>query len=242
MDKNGILLAVITLLVGFIGGFLLANSINRSEVNSIRLQSTPPPANGGANSSEDLSPEEIRAKVAEADTNPTNFQFQKDLGIGLYRYGAMKQDVAVLTDAARILARAESINGTDVDVLTNLGNAYFDIGFAKKDGASFEKAREVYKKAMAITPTDAEVQTDLGISYYVQPQPDYEKAAAALRKVIETNPRHDRSMQFLAQVYIEQRKFPDAERLIAKLKEIDPSNDSIPKLSAQIERAKARAE
>jgi tetratricopeptide (TPR) repeat protein len=241
MDKNSILLAIVTLLVGFIGGFFLANSINRSEINSMRTQtSTISNTSTAANSAEPkLSAEEIRAKVEEAERNPTNFQFQKDLGIGLYRYGASEQDVGILTEAARLLARANSLDGKDVDVLTHLGHAYFDIGFARKDMASFEKARELYVKIIALKPEDADIRTDLGISYYVQPEPDYAKAAAELQKVIDANPRHDRSMQFLAQVYIEQGKLEEAEKLVAKIKGINPSSKSVQDLTAQIERAKA---
>src|SRR5438477_540030 len=222
MDKNTILVATITLLVGFIGGFVLANSLNRSEINAIRSQAQQaPPANSTAKTDDPtLSPEEIKAKVAEADKNPANFQFQKDLGVGLYQYGAMKQDGDVLAESARILARANSLDGGDLDVLVNLGNAYFDIGFAKKDAAFFDKARDAYNKVLAIRPDDANVRTDLGISYYVQPAPDLAKAADELQKVLAANPRHDRSMQFLAQVYVEQGKLADAEKLLAKLKEI----------------------
>jgi tetratricopeptide (TPR) repeat protein len=241
MDKNSILLAIVTLLVGFIGGFFLANSINRSEINSMRTQtSTISSTPTAANSAEPkLSAEEIRAKVEEADRNPTNFQFQKDLGIGLYRYGASEQDVGILSEAARLLARANSLDGKDVDVLTHLGHAYFDLGFARKDMASFEKARELYVKIIALKPEDADIRTDLGISYYVQPEPDYAKAAVELQKVIDANPRHDRSMQFLAQVYIEQGKLEDAEKLVAKIRGINPSSKSVQDLTAQIERAKA---
>ena len=49
-------------------------------------------------------------------------------------------------------------------------------------------------------------------------------------------------MHFLAQVYIEQNKLADAEKVIAKLKEINPRSKDIEELTAQIERAKARAQ
>lgn len=244
MDKNGILLSIITLLVGFIGGFFLANSINRSEMNSMRPAQSSQSANAAPASNSDepsLSPEEIKAKLDEADKNPTNFQFQKDLGIGLYRYATMKQDVAVLNDAARILTRANSLDAKDAEVLTNLGNAYFDIGFAKKDMGNFEKARELYGKSLAVRD-DTEVRTDIGVSYYVQPQPDYAKAATELQKVVQANPRHERSLHFLAQVYTEQGKLAEAEKTVAKIKEINPSSKDIQELNAQIARARARAQ
>jgi hypothetical protein len=57
-----------------------------------------------------LSDEEIDAKIAEADSNPENLQFQKGLGVALYRYGAMRQDVAVIDKALKILERAHQLD------------------------------------------------------------------------------------------------------------------------------------
>ena len=89
--------------------------------------------------------------------------------------------------------------------------------------------------------TDVHVRADLGISYYVQPTPDLAKAAAELQKVSEVDPRHDRSMQFLAEVYVKQNKIADAERVIAKIKEINPSNPAVAQLETMVTQAKGSA-
>lgn len=245
MEKNTLLLVIVAALAGFIGGFLLANNINRSEMTALRSQAVQAPAANSAvtqaGDEPSLSPEEIKAKIDEADQNADNFTFQKSLGVGLYRYGAMKQDVDVLVESARILTRASSLDPKDFDVLVALGNAHFDIGFAKKEAASFAKAREIYAKALAIKPEDADVRTDIGISFYVQEPPDLAKAAAELESVGEANPRHDRSIQFLAQVYIRQNKIADAEKALAKIKELNPGSQSIAELTSQINAAKSGA-
>src|SRR5687767_14020443 len=112
MQKETVLYILIALLAGFIGGFILANSLNRTDYNpdpavmpANSMQITP-----GAPSEPALSPEEIRAKVAEADRNADNFGFQKDLGLSLYRYGAMTQNAEVLGDSKRLLERARTLN------------------------------------------------------------------------------------------------------------------------------------
>lgn len=242
MQKNTLLFVIIAALGGFIAGFILANSINRNAV-SVSPQTTAPSnsntASGRQSSGEqELSPDEIRAKVAEADKNPTVFSFQKDLGIALYRYAAMKQDVSILTESARILERADSINPKDFDVVVALGNATFDIGFFKEDAASFQKAREVYARALAIKPGDADVMTDLGISYYVQKPPAYDKAVVELLKVSDANPKHERSLQFLIQTYVKQNKIAEAEKSLAKLKGINPTSGAIAEMTSMITAAK----
>jgi len=242
MDKNSVLVAIIALLSGFIGGFLVANSLNRSEINSLRVgsvvQSSAP--NTGSKTTPDdqtLSPAEIKSKIDEADKNPDNFSFQKNLGIALYRYGAMKQDENVIGEAARILTRANTLDEKDFEVLVSLGNAEFDLGFAKKEAARFDKARADYLKALTIRE-DADVRTDLGISYFVQEPPDLAKSATELEKVISANPRHDRSIQFLIQVYIKQGRMADADKALAKMKEISPGNPAINDLTTQLNTAR----
>jgi len=241
MDKNTILVGVIAVLSGFIGGFLLATKLDRSEIDRLRAQTasqTQPSSNSTKPDDQTLSPQEIKAKIDEADKNPDNFSFQKNLGIALYRYGAMKQDENVISEAVRILTRATTLDQKDFDVLVSLGNAEFDLGFAKKDPNGFQKSREDYAKALAIRE-DADVRTDLGISYLVADQPDLAKAAAELERVASANPRHDRSMQFLVQVYIKQNRLVDADKALAKIKEISPGNPAIGDLTTQLNTARS---
>jgi tetratricopeptide (TPR) repeat protein len=243
MQKQTILYVIIALLVGFISGFILANSLNRSDQTPVAAMM---PANAsqptaGAGPEPTLNPDEIRAKVAEADKNADNFSFQKDLGLSLYRYGAMTQDAEVLSQARRLLDRARSLDGRDFDVLVGLGNADFDIGFYKKDLASFEKARAAYTKALELRPGDNDVQTDMGISYFVQEPPDYAKAETELKKVTVRDPRHQRSMQFLVQLYARQKRIPEARASLEKLRGIDPSNPAIKELNSLIAAAEGPA-
>lgn len=239
MHRNTIAFVIVAAIGGFVGGFWLANSINRSAANAPVAESkaTPQPSTNSGDS--ELSDRELAAKIAEADRNPTDFQYQKDLGISLYRYAAsVKKDPSLLADAQRILERARALKPNDHEVLVALGHAHFDIGYYRDDLASFQKAREVYAKALELEPTDADVATDVGISYFVQTPPDDEKAIAALTKVSTANPTHDRSLQFLVKAYIRQGKFADAEKALAKIKTINPSNKAIGELTAELSEAK----
>jgi tetratricopeptide (TPR) repeat protein len=150
----------------------------------------------------------------------------------------MKQDLSILAESVRILERANSLNDRDFDVLVALGNAHFDIAFNKKDGSDFQKAREIYANALQVKPDDADVQTDIGISYFWQPSPDYNKAVTALEKVLAANPTHTRSMQYIARSYIKLGKFADAEKVVAKIKSVDPSDEAITDLASEIAKAK----
>ncbi len=243
--KTAILFIMIAALMGFIVGFIIANYLNRSDIASLRARNdgaaTGTQPMTGAPVEPTLSPEEIKAKIAEADQNPDNFQFQKDLGLALYRYGAMRQDADLLEQARLLLDRAMSLNARDFDVIVGLGNAEFDIGFYKKDAASFQKAREIYANALAIRPDDADVQTDLGLTYFLQEPPVYDRAEVELKKVGTKNPRHERSLQFLVQVYVRQNRLPDARATLEKLKGLNPANPAIKELNTQIATAEGGA-
>jgi len=243
MNKNSVMFIVLGVVAGFIGGFVFANKLNGSEMYAPKPHvNQQMPANSnptGTAANDTLTEEELRTKIAEADRNPDNFAFQKSLGISLYRYAAMKQSVSLLTESIRILTRAGTLDAKDFDVFVALGNAHFDIGFFRKDLASFNTARTVYAKALAIKPGDADVSTDVGISYYVQEPPDYDKTIAELQKVIAANPKHDRAMQFLVQAYAKQGKVADAEKALAKIIEINPTNPAITELRSEIASAKS---
>src|ERR1035437_7964999 len=245
MTRNAILVIVLAAIAAFAAGFLVANKLNASEIAALRAQiSQNAPANTDQAKRTDDSPltaDEIRAKIDEADKNPDNFSFQKNLGIALYRYAAMKQDESLLVNAIRILTRANSLDPKDYYVIVALGNGQFDTGFAKKDNASFQKARDLYSQALAMRPDDPDVRTDRALTYFLQDPPDYDKAAAELQKVLAGNPSHDRSLQFLVQVYVKQNRIADADKMLARLKEVNPSDPSIADLTSQIAVAKGGA-
>ena len=77
MHRNTIAFVIVAAIGGFIGGFWLANSINRSAANSPLPIANSTPATLANSNTEELTNDEIAAKIAEADKNPTDFAYQK---------------------------------------------------------------------------------------------------------------------------------------------------------------------
>lgn len=234
MKANSIWISIIVGIVAFVAGFMLANTLNRRgetppgpDQPIAAVQPTPP----GETS---LSADEIRAKVKAADENPTNFSFQKNLGMSLYRYASLKQDASLLPDAIRILQRALDLDPADRDVVVGLGNAHFDVGYFNKDSGSFEKARQFYKKALDRIPGDADVRCDVALTYFLQEPPDLKMAVSEFEKGLAANPRHERSLQFLVQTYVKQNEIVKASEALDRLKAANPSNPAIPELMTMI--------
>jgi tetratricopeptide (TPR) repeat protein len=235
MDKRFVWFSVIAVIISFVGGFLLANAFNRSEMDMLRaenarLKNTP----AQTASQPDLTPEEIKQRIAEADRNPGNFSFQKNLGIALYRYAAMKQDAELLADTSRILVRANELNPKDYEILVALGNLFFDIGYFKKDNEKFVQSREFYEKALSQRPADVEVITDYGLTFFLENPPKNEQAIAEFQKSLAENPKHERSLQFLIQAYLKTGKKAEAENYLARLKQINPNAPSLSEIETQV--------
>jgi Flp pilus assembly protein TadD len=240
MHRNTFAFVIVAAIGGFVAGFWLANSINRSAPLAAPVSTQTAVPEGIPAGDDELSDSEISAKIAEADRSPNNFEFQKELGISLYRYGAFKQRTDLLNEAARVLERASALKADDFDVLVALGNARFDIGFLRKDNASFDTARQIYRKALGLKPNEPDVTTDLGITYILQDPADYPKAEAELKKVAASDPTHDRSLQFLVRAYLGQQRVPEAKEALAKLKALRPTNSAIPELTQLVAAAETR--
>ena len=242
MNAKVLLLTIVAVVVSFGGGFLLANGLNKSELNSLRgenerLKNNQNSANQ-TNAEFSLSDEEIRQKIAEADSSPNDLAFQKDLGTALYRYASMKQDAELLSEVARLLNRFYEKNPTDYNATVMLGNIYFDIGYFKKDDAQFLKAREFYQKALIQKPDSADVRTDLGLTYFLTVAPENEKAIAEFQKSLQTDPTYEKALEVIVQAFLKLNNLPEAEKYLAQLRRVNSGNRILPELESQIAQIK----
>lgn len=235
MNRVPIWAAVLIAIIFFAGGFLVANYLNRSELTVLRAESDRAKVAPTPNAVQDqlsLSTEEIDGKVAEAEQNATNFSYQKGLGLGLYRYGALKQDKALIDRSIPILERATKLDDNDVDVLIGLGHAYYDSGFFGKENTQFEKAREFYNKALAKRPKDIEVLTDFGRTYMLQTPPDYPAAVKVFLRALAIDPKHEKSLESI--IAATSAMGSDAGTFRERLRAVNPNNNTLqPRPEAQ---------
>lgn len=228
MNKKMFWLSIVAVIASFIGGFFTANSLNRKDLSALRVENENLKKNRTASSQSDeelsLTDEEIRAKISEADRNPNNLAFQKNLGLALYNYAAMKQNAELLAEVSRLLTRVYENNPNDYEAIVTLGNINFDIGYFNKNNENLKKARGFYQKALEQKPKDADVQTDLGLTYFLSNPPETDAAIVDFKKSLQTNPKHEKTLQVIIQALLSQNKQDEAEKYIARLREINPNN------------------
>jgi tetratricopeptide (TPR) repeat protein len=223
--------------IGFAIGFLVANSVNRSEINGLRAEIDSLRSSTQTDKNE-LSDEEIRDKIAEADQNPQNISYQKSLGLALYRYGAIKNNTTIIAEAVRLLERASQLAPNDKDITIGLANAQFDIGYANKDNDSLSKAREAYKKVLS-GKDDADIRTDLGMTYFLQEPPDDENAIAEFKRVLAVDPQNQKALEFIIQSLVRTGNQSDAAKYLEKLRQSHPNDPSLTNLQTQVEKGRS---
>jgi tetratricopeptide (TPR) repeat protein len=246
MNRKVFWLSIVAVIISFIGGFLLANALNRNELSTLRAENerlkNSQNETSQNQSGPNLSEEEIRERIAEADRNPNNFAFQKNLGIALYNYAAMKQDAELLAEVSRLLNRAFENDKQDYEVAVTLGNIYFDIGYFKKDNTQFEKSRQFYSLALQQKPNDANVRTDLGLTYFLVNPPENERAINEFQKSLQINPKHEKTLQVMTQAFLKQNNLPEAEKYLAKLKDVNPNNQYLAELESNLSQIKENSQ
>lgn len=238
MEKKFIWLSILAVIVSFIGGFIVANALNRNELENLRTENSRIKNDSSTVNEEtgefSLSDEEIRQKIAEAEQNKNDFGFQKGLGLALYRYASMKQNPQLLSEIEKVLVRANELNNKDQDITIALGNLNFDIGYTQKNNERLIKARNYYQNILEQNPNNIEIRTDLALTYFLQTNPENEKAVTEFQKSLAINPKHEKTLTFLTQTYIKLNKFGEAEKTLATLREVKPNTPSLAEFQTQL--------
>jgi tetratricopeptide (TPR) repeat protein len=236
MQLKTLLMVFGGLAVGFIAGFVVANSINRSEIDQIRSQMNDGKKTNdqGQNSVSDLTADEIQAKIDEADREPGNVAYQKNLGLALYRYGAIKNDAQIIGQAARLLDRASKLTPADVEVTVGAANAWFDVGYLNKDNDALQKARTAYLGALSKNPRDGEIITDVAMTHFLEQPPNDTKAIDEFKRALAIDPKNEKALQFVIQAYLRTGDKRSAADYLNKLRQINPTNETIDALSDQL--------
>jgi len=174
LKKESLLIAVVALVVGVLGGFLI---FSISNVGKGQQPASTIPAGAG-------SPTDYSARIAEAEKivakDPKNINAWLSLGNDYF-------DTEQTQKAIHAYGKVLEIEPNNPNVLTDQGVMYRKIGWFDKAIANFEKANQ-------IDPKHLQSLFNLGIVYAVDMK-DHVKARPYWKKIMEIDPNSPTAMQ-----------------------------------------------
>jgi Flp pilus assembly protein TadD len=237
MNRENILFAAVGLLLGYLIAFHLVVYVNQSQPqrrvladDDAQAGALPPdhPAlapEGGAGGGRAQPSTEHATREARQD--PKNFDAQVEAGTASLEAGQAE-------DAIDFFTKANQLRPGDYDTLVMLGNANYE-------ARRFEVAERWYAEALAKKPDDVAVRSDLGLTYFLRDPPQAEKAVAEFRRALQYDPNHVPTLHNLTLVLAKTGDVGGAEATLARLEKINPQNDDLSTLRAEVEKARRGA-
>lgn len=234
MTKENFLFSIIGLLLGTIIGFFVANSINTGAAMQAgpAAQAAIPGQPSGAMpaghpaipGADGQSVPEVQAAIESARKEPKNFEAQMKAAEVFYQ-------IQRFEGAIEFLKNANSIQPENYEVMVNLGNANFDAG-------NYAEAEKWYSSGLAKKPDDLNVRTDLGLTFIFREKPDYDRAVAEFKRVLDADPNHAQALQNITVAYTKKADAANAQTMVARLEKADPQNTALAKLKEDIAKLK----
>ena len=107
------------------------------------------------------------------------------------------------------------------------------------DISNWDRARELYERYVALRGPSADVLTDLGVAYRELGQTDV--ALATFGRAQALDAQHWQSLfNQIVVIAFDQQKYPEAERLLVRLRELQPTNPAVGELAAEVGRRSGR--
>lgn len=174
MKKESILICVVSLVVGFLLGFLIGSSGNAGK--SVPATASIPSGSG--------SPTDYSSRIAEAEKivakDPKNLNAWLSLGNDYF-------DTEQAQKAIHAYGKALEIEPNNPNVLTDQGVMYRKVGWYDKALANFELAQK-------IDPKHVQSLFNSGVVYAVDLK-DHAKARPYWKKILEIDPNSATAMQ-----------------------------------------------
>jgi tetratricopeptide (TPR) repeat protein len=220
MNKESVLFSLVGVGFGLFFGFAFVTWANHRAQQPAEAAAQTSEANGGASQAE------ADAAIKRARENPKDFDAQMD-GARAY-YDAQRYE-----DAVDLLLRANELQPTNVEPVVALAHV-------NADARNYKVAEKWYVAALGMKPDDADARASLGRVLLLAQPPDYERAVKEFRRALQTDPRHEPSLQFLAFALAQLGDERGARDALAQLEKINSGNPALPRLREEIEaRAKS---
>lgn len=237
MNKENVLFSLVGILLGFIVGFVFANSANRGVIGAQgsaaagqQVEGLPPghPAVDPSAMPPKVDTAALEQAVKLADAQADNFAAQTNAA----RINAQAERY---DDAVKYYERANKLKPDDYETIVALGNTLFDSN-------KFVEAEKWYASALAKNADDVNVRTDMGLTLMFREPAELDRAVSEFKQSLQRDPNHAQTLQNLTVAYTRKGDVAQAEAALAKLEAASPKNPAIAELRAGVAEARANAQ
>jgi len=213
VNKDNFIFAVFGILIGFISGYLMHEVV----------ASRQPPR---------LTPE-LRAQISMGDPRAAGAEGEPAAGAQAANDGgAGAPNMPSMAEIQELKAYVEK-NPNDADAVRKLADLNFDIH-------QWPRAQELYIQYLKLRPGDPNVLTDLGISY--RESQDFDEALARFKEARKLAPDHWQSYyNEVVVLAFDLKRYDEADRVLAELQRLQPSNPDVSKLAEAVNRQRSAA-
>lgn len=231
INKENVLFTIVGVLLGFIVGFVFANTVNRggsvgaqgpAAAQAQQMAGLPaghPPVDPSAMAPQ-VDPKLVADAARMADASPENFDAQ-------VKAAEIHYQAHDYHGAAKFFERANQLRPEEYEVIVSLGNVQFDDGH-------YEEAERWYAAALARQPEDVNVRTDMGLTFMFREPADLARAVSEFKRSLEVKPDHVQTLQNLTVAYTRQGDARSAEAALARLQAANPQSPALERLRAEI--------
>jgi len=248
MSKN-ILYCTLGIVLGFVIGFFVANSLTRPGAQVVAANTTSAPASDGA--AGPLKPEQMGGALplghpevggsGEAEGGGSAASTSPEAQSAMDKADRGAKDFEAQADAARVFyklndfdkaslyaGRALALQPKDFETLVLAGNAKYDAG-------DFAGAALFYERALEIKPASPDVRTDLGNTFFNRQPQDFARAIAEYRKSVAIDPGHEFSWKNMAAAALNVGDKATARDAVERLAALNPQNPELEDLRRKLE-------
>ena len=211
MTKDNFTFAVVGLLMGFIGGYML---------HEVMMTRQPPR----------LTPE-MRAQIV-ADPNAAAGAMQGAAPQGAPAAAPGAGNGPAAAEVQQLQAALEQ-NPNDTNVIRRLADLNFDI-------QNWARAQQLYTRYLELQPGDPNVMTDLGISFRESKQYDQALEQFNKAQEIDPQ-HWQSSYNEVVVLAFDLKRFDEADQSLSKLQELQPGNPNVARLAEAVARSRGAA-
>jgi tetratricopeptide (TPR) repeat protein len=218
------------LVVAFVPTFLLTQKYNKDNTTTVAPTAAASARGEGGQPNQQGMMGQIAATLEAAKNNPKDFNAQIRAAEAYYQIQQFKETVVYL-DRAYQASPAEfdkqGLGAYELSIQQNLSEK------------NYAQADTWFGRALKANPQNADLLVSFGESYVKREPPQPDRAIENIRQALQIDPKNAHAMEHLVEAYALKKDMRSAEDALNKLKESNPGNERIAKLTTMLADVKA---